>query len=137
MAARIFLTAAAVVVLAWVGVALRDAIVLQHAGDVLFRTPPPSQAQFDRALKQMKDSDFLNPDPTGKIDRARFLLLHGDAKGALTLADQVVADEPDNLAAWSVVYQAGQKVYPARADAAVVAITRLDPVAAARARSRR
>jgi hypothetical protein len=137
MAARILLAAVAVIVLAWVGVALRDAIVLQHAGDVLFRTPPPSQAEFDKALEQMKDSDFLNPDQTGKIDRARFLLLHDDPKGALALAHQGVADEPDNLQGWSVVYQAGQKVDPARSQQAVVAITRLDPVAAARARQQR
>jgi len=137
MASRILLAAVAVIVIAWLGVALRDAIVLQDAGSVLFKTPPPPQSEFDRALDRMESSDFLNPDQTGKIDRARFLLLHDDPKGALALADQVVADEPENLAGWSVVYLAGQKVDPARAQAAVVAITRLDPVSAARARSRR
>jgi hypothetical protein len=137
MAARILLAAVAVVVLAWLGIALRDAILLQHGGDVLFRTPPPSQAEFDKAYKQMEDSDFLNPDQTGKIDRARFLLLHDDPGGALRLANQVVEDEPDNLAGWSVVYLAGQEVDQARAQQAVVAITRLDPVSAAKARSRR
>ena len=137
MAARIALAAVAVIVLAWVGIALRDQILLQDAGNVLFQTPPPPQSRFDDALRQMKDSDFLNPDQTGKIDRARFLLLHKDPRGALRLADQVVADEPDNIAGWSVVYLAGLQVDPARQQAAIVAITRLDPVSAAKARSRR
>ena len=137
MAARILLAAVAVVVLAWGAIALRDAILLQHAGDILFKTPPPSQGEFDKALKQMEDSDWLNPDQTGKIDRARFLLLHDDPRGALGLANEVVADEPDNIAGWSVVYLAGQEVDPASSQRAIVAITRLDPLSAAKARSRR
>jgi hypothetical protein len=132
--ARILLAAVAVVVLAWTAVALRDAIQLQSAGDVLFRTPPPSQAEFDKALTKMKDSDFLNPDPTGKIDRARFLLLHDKPKQALALADGVVGDEPDNIAAWAVVYQSAALVDPARAEQAKLAIFRLDPQSAKRAR---
>src|SRR3954462_11969479 len=136
MAARILLAAVAVFVLAWVGIALRDQILLQDAGDVLFQTPPPPQSKFADALKQMEDSDFVNPDQTGRIDRARFLLLHKDPRGALRLADDVVADEPDNIAGWSVVDLAAQQVSPPRAQQAVVAITRLDPVAGAKARSR-
>ena len=127
------LVAVAVVALAWVGVALRDAVILQHAGDRLFSTPPPPQAEFQDALDEMKSSDFLNPDPTGKIDRARFLLLHKRPRQALDLANGVVADEPDNLAAWAVVYQAGTEVDPARAEVARTAIIRLDPQAAKRA----
>jgi hypothetical protein len=136
MATRILLAAVAVVVLAWVGVALRDAIVLQHAGDVLFRTPPPPQAEFDSALDDMKSSDFLNPDPTGKIDRARFLLLHKRPGEALVLANGVVRDEPENIAAWAVVYQAGSVVAPARAEQAKLAIFTLDPQTAKRRRQR-
>ena len=133
MPARIGLALVAVLALGWLGIMLRDAISLQDAGNVLFRQPPPPRAELDRALKQMKDSNVLNPDPTGDIDRARFLLLNDRPRAALTLADQVVADEPDNLNAWSVVFQAGSKVDPARAAAAKAAILRLDPQAAKRA----
>jgi hypothetical protein len=134
VAARILLVSIAVLALAWVGVALRDAVVLQHAGDTLFSTPPPDRSQFQAGLDEMKSSDFLNPDPTGKIDRARFLLLHRKPRAALDLANGVVADEPDNVAAWAVVYQAGTEIDPARAEAARAAIIRLDPQAAKRRR---
>jgi hypothetical protein len=137
MTARIALAAVAVIVLMWVGVALRNAIVLEDAGNVIFRAEPRSRAEVDRSLSRIKSSEFLNPDPTGKIARARFLLLDDRPREALRLVDQVVADEPDNLAAWSIVYVAAREVDPARARQAVVAITRLDPVGAAKARLRR
>jgi len=137
MTARIALAAVAVIVLMWVGVALRNAIVLEDAGNVIFRAAPRLRAEVDRSLSRIKSSEFLNPDPTGKIARARFLLLDDRPREALRLVDQVVADEPDNLAAWSIVYVAAREVDPARARQAVVAITRLDPVGAAKARLRR
>lgn len=129
MMARVLLALLAVGVIAWLGVMLRDVRLSESAGSVLFRTPPPSPQEFRGALADLSDAELLNPDPTPKVNRARFLLFRGRSAGALALAERVTVQEPDNLNAWGVVFQAGRAVDPASAAQARAAILRLNPYA--------
>lgn len=127
MMARVLLAVLAVAVIAWLGVLIRDTRLSASAGAVLFRTPPPTQRELQAALADLSDAQLLTPDPTPKVNQARFELFRGRDRAALTLADQVVSDEPANLDAWAVVFQAGQIVDPSRAQQARAAILRLNP----------
>jgi hypothetical protein len=128
MLVRLALAVLAVVVVAWLGVMLRDTRTMESAGAVLFRSPPPSSPEFRRALSDMESAQFLNPDTNPRIYRARFLLLRKQDHAALALANDVVAAEPANINAWSVVFDAAQQVDPPRAAQARTEIVRLSPL---------
>lgn len=129
MAARATLLVLAVAMLGCLGLMLRNAHQRAAAERVLFRNPPPTRTQFEAAVKQLKSADLLNPDTSPRVSRGAFIQTKRPRE-ALKIGNEVVAKEPDNLGAWTLVFSAAQPVDPARAQQAKVQILRLDPLAA-------
>ena len=63
VAARVCLAAVAVLLTAWLGLLLRNAVVGQSASDKVFHTPKLSAAQVDAELDRLEGARLLDPDP--------------------------------------------------------------------------
>ena len=128
--ARLLIGVFAVLVLAWVGVLLRDHSVSEAASPLLFETKL-SEPEFDRNLAKLEDAELLNPDSSLQLARATYLLVRERRDEAADAAEELVATEPDNLAAWGVLFDATRGLDPERAARAEPSIRRLNPLAAA------
>ena len=126
VAARLLIGLLAVLVLVWVGVLLRDHRVSEAASPLLFETKL-SEAEFDRNLGKLEDAELLNPDSSLQLARATYLLVRERRDEAADAAEELVASEPDNLAAWGVLLDATRGSDPRRAERAEAAIRRLNP----------
>jgi tetratricopeptide (TPR) repeat protein len=129
MFARIALALTAVLVLAWLGVLLRDTLLAVPAAFVIIEPKEPSQARFEAAMDDLRAAELLNPDRTPRLNQARFLNRRRDYREALEIANEVAADEPDNIAAWVEVFRAASNVDDARAQQAKAKILELNPLA--------
>jgi hypothetical protein len=69
----------------------------------------------------------MDPDRYWDLTRARYLLLRDRPRRALHAAEEIVGDEPDNLEAWLVVYQAAELVDSSRTGEAIDRIRQLNP----------
>jgi len=107
----------AVLVIAWVGVLLRD---LEVGKD----------AVASRDAGRLEDVRVLDPSRYWDQVRAGVLLLDGDAEAAAAQAEQLVRAEPDNAVAWSVLGAATRRTDPGRAAEATRALRRLNPLSA-------
>lgn len=128
MAARAALALTAVIVLAWVGVLLRDYEIGKDAAVRAFFGPKQSEAGARRDLQRLDDAQFLDPNAYWRVARANYLILDGDLRGAARAAERLVRDEPQNLFAWGTLYQATRKEDPERAAQAAREIKRLNPL---------
>ena len=115
--ARVLLGVLAVLVIAWVGVLLRD---LEVGKD----------AVASRDAGRLEDARVLDPSLYWDQVRAGVLLLNGDADAAAAQAEQLVRAEPDNAVAWSVLRAATRRNDPGRAAEATRALRRLNPLSA-------
>jgi hypothetical protein len=127
---RIVLAAVAVAAIVWSLVLARDARVQADALGAV--NAHPSSAAFRAATGSLASAERWSADTSPKIYLAGVELLLGRAGLALRLADQVAAEEPDNLTAWRMVALAGRGASPARARAAQARIAALDPLDARR-----
>ena len=121
------LVVVALLVLGWLGVLYRDRRVGQDAADVIFYQPELPRAEFERQLNRLRDARLMDPDRYWDLTRARYLLLRDRPRRALRAAEEIVGDEPDNLEAWLVVYQAAELVDPSRSGDAIDRIRQLNP----------
>lgn len=128
MAARAALALTAVIVLAWVGVLLRNYEIGKDAAVRAFFGPKLSQAEGKRDLQRLDDAQFLDPNAYWRVARANYLILDGDQRRAARAAEQLVRDEPQNLFAWGTLYQATKKDDPERAAQAAREIKQLNPL---------
>ncbi len=128
MAARALLATTAVLVLAWVGVLLRDFEIGTAASLRAFYGPKPSRLQPQRDLKRLKDAELLNPDSYWKLSRANYYLRIGRPRSAARVAETVVREEPDNITAWGVLGQATKRTDRRRSARAAAEIRRLNPL---------
>ena len=115
--ARVLLGVLAVLVIAWVGVLLRD---LEVGKD----------AVASRNAGRLEDARVLDPSRYWEQVRAGVLLINGDANAAAAAAEQLVRAEPDNAVAWSVLRAATLRTDPDRAAEATRALRRLNPLSA-------
>jgi hypothetical protein len=115
--ARLLLGVLAVLVIAWVGVLLRNLEVGQDA--VSSRDP-----------ERLEGARVLDPSVYWDQVRAGVLLLDGDAGAAAAEAEQLVRAEPDNAVAWSVLRAATRGTDPGRSAEATRALRRLNPLSA-------
>jgi predicted Zn-dependent protease len=104
----------AVLVIAWVGVLLRDLEVGRNGVDA-------------RDPQRLESARLLDPSVYWDQVRAGVLLLNGDAEGAAAEAEELVRAEPENLVAWSVLRAATRRTDPRRAAEATRALKRLNP----------
>jgi hypothetical protein len=115
-------------VLGWAGVLLRN---LELGKDATFRAffdPSPSRAERDRDLERLKDAELLDPSSKWELARASYYLNSGDRRRAGTAAEALVRDEPRNLLAWTVLFQAATGHDQSRATRAATEIRRLNPL---------
>ena len=126
MLARVVLALVAVLVLAWVGVLLRDERIGQSAADRVLYGPPLPPDEFARQLERLEDAELLSPDSRWAEARAGFLLRR-DQPAAARAAEALLRDEPANIDVWVTLYEATKKSDPRRAAQALAEIRRLDP----------
>ncbi|HVD59194.1 MAG TPA: hypothetical protein VNC17_20310 [Thermoleophilaceae bacterium] len=121
------LVVVALLVLGWLGVLYRDRRVGQDAADAIFYRPELPRAEFERQLDRLREARLMDPDRYWDLTRARYLLLRDRPRRALHAAEEIVGDEPDNLEAWLVVYQAAELVDSSRSGEAIDRIRQLNP----------
>jgi hypothetical protein len=126
--ARALLALVAVIVLAWVGVLLRNYELGKDAAVRAFFGPKLSTPERQRDLDRLDDAQLLDPNAYWKVARANYQILDGDLRGAQRSAERLVSDEPQNVFAWSTLLQATRRTDPQRARQAVAEIRRLNPL---------
>jgi hypothetical protein len=123
---RVLIGFLAVLVLAWMGVLLRDHVVAESASPLLYQARL-SPAEFDRNIAKLEDAELLNPDSSLDLARATYLMLRGRSAAAIDAAEDLLREEPDNLVAWGVLRDAARGFDPRRAARARAAVARLNP----------
>jgi predicted Zn-dependent protease len=128
MLVRGLLALGAILVIAWVGVLLRDHHV-SEAARPLYHQPEMSGADFDRNIARLVDARFLNPDSSLDLARSQYLMLRGRFDDSARVAKALVRAEPDNAEAWQVLYHVTERSDPRVAARAAREFRRLNPLA--------
>jgi predicted Zn-dependent protease len=129
MLPRLLLAACAILVLAWVGVLVRDHYVGESAAQVLLYKQNLSDREFERHIQRMADSRFLNPSSSADLARGTYYLVRGRPGAAARVAEALVHSEPENVDAWQLLWHATRDNDPARSREAAVQVKRLNPLA--------
>lgn len=127
MLARLTLVAVAVVAIAWLGVLWRDHRIVDDLSPALIGDPRMPAGQFERDARRLEDAGLLNPDPTWRFNRGLALLERSPRRAAREL-ERLVASEPENVAAWKVLYVAARQFDQRLAARARARIKQLDPL---------
>jgi hypothetical protein len=123
---RTLLALLSVLAVAWSAVLLRDERLAREAEDRIRDNPEMSGVEFAHTMDLFEAAEFLNPGTQWTVVRAGVLLLR-DKRQALQVAESVLEDEPDNLAAWIVVREATKGSASRRLAHAQAQIRRLNP----------
>lgn len=126
MLARAGLAVAAVVVLAWLGVMLRDARLTDEGRDALADLSQPGN--FARADDALRRADLLSPDTDPQMYRSFLYNARGHWQRSAALAADVTRREPENPFAWSGLLAATRGRDARQAARATAALRRLDPL---------
>jgi hypothetical protein len=127
--ARVLLAFTAVLVLAWVGVLLRNYHVGHDAAIRAFFGPEPtSSEEREHLLKRLDNAEALDPSSYWQLARANLYLFDGDARQAQATAEDLVRAEPENPFAWGMLREATEQRDPARAAQANAELRRLNPL---------
>ena len=118
----------AVLVVAWLGVMLRDARLQAGAVEAAGRLEAPGDV--DRAATDFRAARLLNPDTAPDVGLALLYQTEGRREQATALLEDVLEREPDNLTAWGLLYNVARTEDPATAQRAFDARRRLDPIRA-------
>ena len=129
MLPRLLLAACAILVLAWVGVLVRDHYVGENAANALLYESHLSDREFDRHMERIEDSRFLNPSSSADLARGSYYLVRGRPRAAARVAERLVRSEPENVDAWRLLWHATLDDDPARARQAAAQVMRLNPLA--------
>ncbi len=126
IASRAGAVVVAVLVLAWLGLSLRDVRLEERGGEAAGRLSVPGNAE--RAEADFRGARLLNPDSGPDLARAVVLLQLGRPERAVALVEDVVRREPENARAWRTLYEVTRESDPARAERALATLRRLDPL---------
>jgi hypothetical protein len=130
VAARIVLVTAAVAILAWLTVMERDMRLEKRGIDTASKMVVSGRLGSDgfrSAEADFRAARFLSADATPDLHRAVLYDVHGRVRRATALLEDVVRREPENLAAWNILYSLTRERDPALARRAAAARRRLDP----------
>ena len=125
MVVRVAIGLVAVVIVGWLAVLERDTRLTARAVTASGRLS--TSGNFARADAGFRAARLLNPDTTPDQDRAILYEGAGRSAAATGLVQDVLRREPDNLAAWALLYTFARDRDPALARQAVDARRRLDP----------
>ena len=128
MLARVALGLVAAFVLAWLAVMERDARL--QARGIAAAERIAVAGNVERAEDDLRAASFLNPDTAPDVGRAAVYNAAGRWRESIALLDDVLRREPDNIAAWGVLYLVARDRDPAAAERAINARRRLDPLRA-------
>ena len=128
MVARFVVALAAVLVLAWAGVLLRNLELRQDAHQRAFYTPKLSRAERDRNVERLTEAELLDPDSYWQVARASYYLYSGRPGTAAVVAEAVLRDEPENVSAWGILRGATLRSDPGRSARVGGEMRRLDPL---------
>jgi predicted Zn-dependent protease len=120
----------AVLVLAWVGVLLRDFKLGYDASVRGFYSPQRTASARSRDLHRLTQARLLDPSSYWQLARASYSLQSGNPRRAATVAEALVRDEPQNPYAWGILRDATRRSDPARSARAAAEIRRLNPLGA-------
>ena len=112
---RVSMALVAVLVLAWLAVLLRD---YEVGRDGLVERDP----------EQVESARLLDPNRSWELSLAGVYLLGGDSRRAAAEAERLVAAEPENAAAWSLLRAATRETEPARSAQAAAELRNLNPL---------
>jgi hypothetical protein len=129
MLPRLLLAACAILVLAWVGVLVRDHYVGGAAAEALLYNQNLSDREFERNIQRMADSRFLNPGSSADLARGTYYLVRGRPRAAARVAEGLVRSEPENVDGWQLLWRATRDTDPARSEEAAAQVKRLNPLA--------
>jgi hypothetical protein len=124
---RSLVAVAALVAIAWLAIGLRATVLEEKGRDALERGNLTAGELTD-ALDDLRDAAFANPGTAPSLIEARLLAADGRPDAALAVAEEVVADEPENLEAWALVHLGALATEDDRqADRSLEAIRGLNP----------
>jgi predicted Zn-dependent protease len=129
MLPRLLLAGCAILVLAWVGVLVRDHYVGESAANALLFDTSMKERDFQRHMGRLKDSRFLNPSSSADLARIQYYLFRGHPRAAARVAEALVRAEPENADGWRLLWSATRTTDPARAREAAAQVMRLNPLA--------
>jgi O-antigen ligase len=109
-------------------VALRSALLVREARDLIGADPAAvSKADAARALDLLHHASRLTPDSEPEVLEITLLFLQHRERESARVAERLVRDEPDNVVAWRLVAGVRKRLDPARAPAAEARVRALDP----------
>jgi hypothetical protein len=115
---------------AWLAVGYRDAKLEARGERVVadMRHGPITPERAREGLDALDDARFINASEDPDLTEGNLRLFLGQRERAVELANQVIADHPDNADAWFLAYLAERG--PEK-QAALKRVTHLDPLAGA------
>jgi Tfp pilus assembly protein FimT len=128
MLIRALVAVLAVLAIAGFAVAARDVHLENSALALAPKFLQASGPQLTAIRRDLSRARFLNPDQLPRQEEAEILLANHRWRAARAAATAVTRREPDNLGAWSTVYQADLRIDPAQARRDLGVLRRLDPV---------
>lgn len=130
--ARAGLALLAVVLIAWFAALAVNDRIGHAASDRVVDDPDMGAAEWARTREDLRRAERLNPGTEWSMTLVGYLLLRGDRRGALEIAEDIVRREPDNLGAWAFVLRAAGSRDRRRSERAQAEIRRLNPLAGSR-----
>ena len=126
------LLAASALAIVWSAGALRSATAYEEAVESVTRLALGQGDGGDmvRATQAIERSRSFGPDTRAGRLEALLLVATGRPRRGAALAEAVVAAEPENLAAWGILFQATRRLDSARSREALRRIRELDPLTA-------
>ena len=124
MVQRLVLGALALLIVAWLGVAYRDARLQQQAREAIRDSEPRAVAA---AAGELDDARLLNPDRSLLLDRGVQLATQGRRRAALERFTELARAEPENVNAWILIVRGAGGADPALAAGARARVRELDP----------
>lgn len=104
----------AVIVCAWFALGAVQTRDQNHATDLIDSVSTPTPALTADILSMLDTAQTLNPDRTVDLLRAQALIRGGHPSAGLRVAQRVVAAEPLNIDAWTVLGFAARLAHPAQ-----------------------
>jgi cytochrome c-type biogenesis protein CcmH/NrfG len=127
--ARLPVAVVSMVVIGWLGVMERDARLYARGTEAAQHAREDAQ-RFAHSEGSFRGARMLNPDTTPDLGRAFLYQGTGRTRQATVLLEDVVQREPDNVAAWGLLYAFTRDGDPTISRRAQRALRRLDPVGA-------
>jgi hypothetical protein len=123
---RCALVAVALFAVAWLALSLRASRLEEEGREVVERAEQGSvsKAEVSAGLDALRRARRFNVDSDARIAEAALLAGAGRGKQAIAVGERVVADEPENLEAWVLVYLSA--AFASDEDRAASALRRLD-----------